>query len=488
MEQPMNLKHLISGLPVELYKGGRDIPITGLCSHSKLVAPGNLFIAKKGTVDDGAKYIEEALASGAAAILTDLPNPFLKEVVQIIAADVSAVESEIAARYYGNPSQELFMVGVTGTNGKTTISYLVKHIFDACGLSCGMIGTIEYIIGRHHFAAQLTTPEIITNQKLLKEMVKQKCSTAVMEVSSIGLDQGRVAKIDYDAAIFTNLSQEHLDYHKTMEAYAEAKAKLFQELKPAGIAILNADSPWSARMRKDCSARLLTYGFDAHADLFAHSIELMPDQTRFCVTYQGRTLPFAWRLIGRFNVYNSLAAIGTALTKGIPFEALPEIIAHFPSVRGRLEPVENLNGFHIYVDYAHTPDALEKALLSLYEVKRGRILTLFGGGGNRDRTKRPQMAKAVEKYSDFAFVTSDNPRNEDPLSICEEIAQGFKKSNFLIEVDRRSAIERAIEMANPEDLILIAGKGHETYQIFAHQTLPFDDRQIAQEIANRVSV
>jgi UDP-N-acetylmuramoyl-L-alanyl-D-glutamate--2,6-diaminopimelate ligase len=482
----MNLKQLIAGLPVELYKGGKDVPITGLCSHSKLVAPGNLFIAKKGTVDDGAKYIDEALASGAAAILTDLPNPFLKEAVQIVARDVRSIEGSLAARFYGDPSYSLFMVGITGTNGKTTTSYLVKHIFDAFGFSCGMIGTIEYIIGQHHFAAHLTTPEVITTQKLLKEMVRQKCAAAVMEVSSIGLEQGRVATIDFDVAVFTNLSQEHLDYHHTMEAYGDVKAKLFQELKLEGVAVLNAESPWSERMRRDCKARFLTYGCCAEADLYAHSIELMPDQTLFSVTYQGRTLPFSWKLIGRFNIYNCLAAMGVALSKGISFDALPGAIASFHPVSGRLEKVENLSNLHIYVDYAHTPDALEKSLNSLFEMKQGKILTVFGGGGNRDRAKRPEMARAVEKYSDFAFVTSDNPRNEDPLSICKEIAQGFTKSNFAIEVDRRMAIERAIEMAAPDDLILIAGKGHETYQIFAHQTLPFDDRQVAQEIANKV--
>jgi len=483
----MNIKQLIADLPVELYKSGKDVAITGLCAHSKLVAPGNLFIAKKGTVDDGAKYIDEALASGAAAILTDLPNPFLKDVVQIVTDDVRAIEAELACRYYGDPSRSLFMVGITGTNGKTTISYLVKHIFDSFNIPCGMIGTIEYIIGQHHFEAQLTTPEIITNQKLLKEMVKQKCDAAVMEVSSIGLEQGRVAKIEYDVAIFSNLSQEHLDYHETMEAYADAKAQLFNELKAGSVAIYNADSPWFERMQQECTTPKLTYGLHKGADLYAHSIELNPDQTCFSVTFRDKTLQFSWKLIGRFNIYNCLAAIGAALCKGIAFEALPEVIASFHSVPGRLEQVENLSDKHIYVDYAHSPDALEKALLSLFEIKKGKILTVFGCGGNRDRSKRPLMAAAAEKYSDFTFVTSDNPRSEDPLSICQEIAKGFTTSEYLIEVDRRMAIERAIEITSPEDLILIAGKGHETYQIFAHQTLPFDDRQVAQEIANRVT-
>ncbi len=487
MRNGIVLKNLINDLPVEFYRGRKDLSITGLCSNSKMVAPGNLFIAKKGTFDDGAKYIDEALASGAAAILTDLPNPFLKDVVQLVTPDVRAVEAEIAARYYGDPSLSLFMVGVTGTNGKTTISYLVKHIFDAFNAPCGMIGTIEYVIGDHHFAAELTTPEVITNQKLLREMVKQECMAAVMEASSIGIMQGRVAKIDYDVAIFSNLSPEHLDYHQSMEEYAEAKAALFKELKSEGVAILNGDSSWSEEMQKECRGRIMTYGLSSQSDLYAHSIELLPDQTKFSVTYQGQTLNFSWKLIGRFNVYNCLAAMLAALCKGIPFEALSPVIASFPSVSGRLEQVENLSGLHIFVDYAHTPDALENSLQTLFEVKKGKIFTVFGGGGNRDRSKRPLMAKAVEKYSDFAFITSDNPRNEDPLAICQEVAQGFTKQNFEIEIDRRVAIGRAIEMASSQDLILIAGKGHETYQIFAHQTFPFDDRQIAQEIANQVT-
>lgn len=480
------IKQLITGLPVEIYKGGKDVSITGLCSHSKLVAPGDLFIAKKGTIDDGSKYIEEAILSGASAILTDFPNPFLKDVTQLITPDVRVIEAEISARFYGNPSHSLFMVGVTGTNGKTTISYLVKHIFDSFQISCGLIGTIEYIIGEHHFAASLTTPDVITNQKLLKEMVKNKCEAAVMETTSIGLEQGRLAKLKFDVAIFSNLSQDHLDYHKTMEAYAQSKAKLFNELDENGCAIINADCKWSTYMQQKSRGRILTYGFKKDADLYAHTVEFKPDQTSFLLTYQGKTLPFSWKLIGRFNLYNCLAAIGAALCKKIPFEAMPSIISRFSPIPGRLEWIENLSGLHIYVDYAHTPDALENTLSTLHELKQGKIFTVFGCGGNRDRFKRPQMAAAAEKYSDFTVVTSDNPRKEDPYTICEEVAQGFKQTRYMIEIDRRAAIERAIEMAQLGDLILIAGKGHETYQIFAHQTIPFDDRQIAQEIANRV--
>lgn len=485
----MNLKKLITGLPIKIYKEGKeDLFLSGLCSHSKLVAPGNLFIAKKGAHDDGTKYVEEAVESGAIAILTDFPNPFLQGVTQLITQNVKEMEAEIAKRFYGDPSSSLFMIGVTGTNGKTTIAYLIKHIFDSYGLTCGLIGTIEYIIGHHHFSAELTTPEVITNQKLLKEMVKQKCQASVMEVSSIGVDQGRVDQIHFDIGIFSNLSQDHLDYHQSMEKYAASKAKFFAKLGPDNRAILNADSDWFQTMKQACQAPPLTYGFQEGVDLRAHSLELQVNQTKFCVTYLGKTLSFSWGLIGRFNLYNALASIGAALCRGIPFEVLPKLIACFSSVPGRLERVGNINGFNIFVDYAHTPDALEKVLLTLQEIKKGKIITVFGCGGNRDRVKRPSMGTVAEMLSDFIIVTSDNPRLENPLSICQEIEKGFCKDQHIIEVDRRKAIELAIEMATSEDLILIAGKGHETYQIFAHQTIPFDDRRVAQESADRILI
>jgi UDP-N-acetylmuramoyl-L-alanyl-D-glutamate--2,6-diaminopimelate ligase len=481
----MKLKRLIADCPIEVYRGPQDIEITGLCTHSRLVAPGNLFIAKKGSVDDGAKYIEEAISSGAVAILTDLPNPFLKGVAQLLHPAPQTIEAKLAARFYGYPSDTLFTVGVTGTNGKTTAAYLIKHLYDQLAFPCGLIGTIEYIIGNHHFEAARTTPDAITCQKLLKEMVKQGCTAAVMEVSSHGLAQGRCDQISFDLAIFSNLSQDHLDYHGNMETYAKEKAKLFAGLSEEKTAIINNESPWKESILAGCKAKILTYGFSSKDLLYATEIQLNPGKTEFSVNYQGEKVRFSWEMIGRYNILNCLAALAACLVRGAPLRALPPFVQSFPPVPGRLEKVENFRGLNLFVDYAHTPDALEQVLSCLQEIKQGKIITVFGCGGDRDKSKRPKMGNAAEKGSDFAIVTSDNPRSEDPQKICAEVAAGFSSSNFTVVVDRRQAIEQAIEMATPKDLILIAGKGHETYQLFAYQTIPFDDRKIAQEIANR---
>lgn len=480
----MKLKKLISGLPIEIYRSGKDIEITGLCSHSKLVCPGDLFIAKKGGSEDGSKYIEEAIESGAVAILTDHPNPFLKETVQLIHPDVKSIEGALASAFYEAPSKSLFMVGVTGTKGKTSTTYLIKHLFDSFEISCGLIGTIEYIVGDHHFESERTTPDVITNQKLLREMKKRGCQAAVMEVSSHGLAQGRVNQIDFDVAIFTNLSQDHLDYHHSMEAYAQEKAKLFTNLGEDKLAVVNYDSTWTSIMVKKCKARILTFGFTEGADIYAHSINLGAEKTSFLVTFQGETVVCNWSHIGRFNISNALAAIGALLGRGFSLLEISKKLSAFEKVPGRLEKVENLAGLNIFVDYAHAPDALEKVLVSMKEFKKGRLLCVFGCGGDRDRGKRPIMGHIANTHADFTWVTSDNPRSENPLSICHAIAEGFTSPNYLIEPDRSTAIGLAIASATPDDLIIIAGKGHETYQIFSHQTIPFDDKKVAQEKAN----
>jgi len=483
----MKIKKLIKDLPIQIYSGG-DTEISGLCSNSKLVAPGNLFIAKKGSQDDGAAYIEEAIATGAVAVLTDMPNPFLKKITQLIHPNVQEMEGILAARYYEHPSHSLYTVGVTGTNGKTTISYLLKHLFDAAQQPSGLIGTIEYIVGDHHFEAERTTPDVITNHKLLKEMLKRGCKSALLEVSSHGLAQRRCDQIDFDAAIFTNLSQEHLDYHQTMDAYASEKAKLFTSLAPEKIAIVNFESPWTPKILRECKAQTLTFGFSPQADVYATSIELNVETTSFDVHYKGQKVHFCWGTIGRYNILNALAAIALCVTRGFPLHSLPAMLSTFISAPGRLEKVDNLQDLNLFVDYAHTPDALEKVLECLQEIKPkgGRLLTVFGCGGDRDKGKRPLMGEVADQYSEYSWITSDNPRTEDPLAICKEIAAGFKSSSYTISIDRKEAIEKAVATASPKDLILIAGKGHETYQLFERQTIPFDDRRVAQEIANRM--
>lgn len=488
----MKLKRLLKNISVKAVKGSKETEITGICANSKLVAPGNLFIAKKGRVDDGNRYIPQAIAAGASAILTDIYDPSLKNIAQIIHPDAASIEGIIASTYYNTPSHELFMVGVTGTNGKTTTSFLVKYFLDSLEQPCGLIGTIEYIIGEYHYQATHTTPDVVTNHKLLREMILHGCKSAVMEVTSHALDQGRTACIDYDVAIFTNLSLDHLDYHQTMDAYCTAKNKLFISLgqdkknnakKFPKYAVVNADSPWHLKILNNCKASILTYGIENTADLRASNIVLSGSNTRFDLTYQGKTISCVWPLIGRFNVYNALAAVAVCLCKGESLDKIKELIRHCPSVVGRLQPVPNGLGLKIFVDFAHSDEALANVLETLHELKRGKIITVFGCGGDRDRSKRSKMAQVAEEFSDLCIVTNDNPRSEDPVAIGHEIIKGFqRKDSYMMELDRRCAIQRAIDLATVNDVILIAGRGHERSQIFAHKIIEFDDYKVAYEL------
>jgi UDP-N-acetylmuramoyl-L-alanyl-D-glutamate--2,6-diaminopimelate ligase len=485
----MKLKKLLKDLPVQITKGSKEIEVTGICSHSKLVSPGNLFIAKRGLSCDGSTFIADAISAGASAVLSDIYNPFLRDVVQIVHPDPALLEAEIAARFYHHPDRSLFLVGITGTNGKTTTSYLIKHLLDSLEGNCGLIGTIERIVGKNVFPSTLTTSDVITNYKLFFEMQASGCKAAVMEVSSHALDQGRVRSIEFDAAVFTNLTQDHLDYHHTMEQYADAKAKLFSSLHKTGnkpfakTAIVNSDTPWHKIMLQKCCVPVLTYGLNPSADLVAKEITLSPQGMRFTVCFQGKTYPFHSSLIGRYNIYNCLAAMAVGLSRGFSLEKILSLLTRFTQVSGRLERVANTAGLNIFVDYAHTDDALRNVLETLQEVKKGKIITVFGCGGNRDQGKRPKMGSIAEKLSDAVIVTSDNPRSEDPNAIIQQILTGFSSSNKPIAIpDRAAAIAAAIQSASKEDIVLIAGKGHETHQIFAHQTIPFDDRLVAQQI------
>lgn len=489
----MKLKKLLKDLPISLVKGSKELDITGVCANSKLVAPGNLFIARKGRAEDGTLYIPEAVAAGAVAVLTDIYDPLIKkEVTQLIYPNVAQIEGQIAAYYYQFASSEMYMVGITGTNGKTTSSFLIKHLLDSIGEPSGLIGTIEYIIGQHRYQATRTTPDVCTNHKMLREMVNQGCRNAIMEVTSHALDQGRVDNIDFDAAVFTNLTLDHLDYHHTMDHYAASKNLLFRSLDPSKkkpsipfpkTAIVNADSSWHRKILEGCRANVITYGLSHNADLNAKNIHLTPTGTSLTLCYQGQEVPLQWPLVGRFNAYNCLAATAVGLSRGLPLEKIADIMASAPSVSGRLEAVPNPLGLKIYVDFAHSDDALMNVLECLQELKTGRIITVFGCGGDRDTAKRPKMAHVCEELADLVIVTSDNPRTENPAEIARQIAKGFSRpDNHLIELDRRKAIAMAIDAATPDDIVLIAGKGHETYQIFAHKTIEFDDRKVAAEI------
>jgi UDP-N-acetylmuramoyl-L-alanyl-D-glutamate--2,6-diaminopimelate ligase len=479
--EPVKLKRLLKDIPGIQIRGSKEIEITGITSNSKLIAPGNLFIAKKGLTHDGARFIPDAIASGAIAFVTDIYDPFFPHSVQIITADIPLIEALLAQEFYQHAGRHLCLVGITGTNGKTTTSYLIKHLFDKMGCPFGLIGTIEWIVGGHLFPSGFTTPDVITNHKLFYEMVAEGCRGCVMEVSSHALEQQRVRRIDFDVAVFTNLTQDHLDYHQTMDAYAAAKALLFASLGKDKTAVINADSPYAALMRQECVSRVLTYGIESEADVRAEAISLTPTGTRCKICFQGTSYSLQSALIGRFNVYNLLAAIGAGLARSYPIEKILDALATFSTVQGRLERIENEKGLHLFVDYAHTEDALANVLTTLREINKKRIVTLFGCGGNRDKTKRPKMGAVVEALSDEIFVTSDNPRSEDPQEIITEILAGFREPKRAhVLVDREEAIRAAVHFCTPEDILLIAGKGHEAYQIFSHGTIAFDDRKMAR--------
>ncbi|MGD2169469.1 MAG: UDP-N-acetylmuramoyl-L-alanyl-D-glutamate--2,6-diaminopimelate ligase [Chlamydiota bacterium] len=482
----MKLKTLVKDLSDITVKGSKEVIITGINTNSRQICPGNIFVAKKGASYDGIDFIPLAVENGAVAIVTDIFHPFSKNITQIITDDIEGVLVKISSKFFQNPDKNLYMVGITGTNGKTTTSFLVKHLLNHLNYKTGLLGTNEYHIGDFIYPSTFTTPLVETTYKFLKEMIDQKCTAAVMEVSSHGLVQKRVEGIDFDVAIFTNLTNEHLDYHITMDNYAEAKKKLFQQLdsstKKNKIAIINADSPWHTFMVKDMATPKLMFGIQNSCDVQAKNIEFSSTHTTFEVTYQGQSEQFITPLIGKFNIYNLLAAISLAVHLSCDLKMVSSIFASFKNIEGRMQSIEKKDRV-FFVDFAHKPDALENCLKTLTDIKKAKIITVFGCGGNRDKKKRPQMAEIAEKYSDTVIVTSDNPRKEDPQQIVRDISSGFiNKSLHLIELDRKKAIQKAFEISNKGDFILVAGKGHEKKQIFAHQTIDFDDMEVIKNM------
>lgn len=500
----MKLKRLLKELPPHLLsslavKGSKEIEITGISAHSSLIAPGHLFVAKQGSAQSGHLYIRDALLAGASAILTDLYDPSCSQATQLIHPDVATIEPLLAAACYAHPSDELFMVGVTGTNGKTTTTCCIKQLFERFHISTGLIGTLGYEVGSAHYEATRTTPDVCTNQKLLRDMVRHGCAAAVMEVTSHALAQGRVKNIDYNVALFTNLTQDHLDYHGTMERYAEEKRKLFRLLlaqkngskgaKPEAVtAILNADSSWCSYMQEGVTAQCLTYGITTPSDLQAKEVKLTPEGSYCTLHYKGEETSLFAPLPGRFNLYNILGAIAVCLAKGLKLLDVCREVQHIQQVPGRLERIPNSLKKWVYVDFGHTEDALYQTLSSLKELTSGRIIHLFGCGGDRDRTKRPKMAAVSEKLADYSIVTNDNPRSEQGLHIAQEIEAGFSKNaTYHVRLDRKEAIKEALSMAKAGDIVLLSGKGHETRQYFAHHAIDFDDRLIAHSLCEELT-
>lgn len=483
----MKIKKLFNDIPSVKIRGSKEIEISGICNNSKFAFPKCLYIAKKGNTFNGSQFVLQAVAAGAIAVLCDIYDPFLENIVQIIHEKPNEIEGEIAKRYFEDPSSKIFTIGITGTNGKTTTSYLVKHIFDQLKNRCGLVGTIETVTGQRKEISSHTTNDCISNQKFLREMIKENLKAAILEVSSHGLVQNRVNNISFDIAVFTNLFPEHLDYHKTMQNYLDAKKILFKNLSFTSLAVLNLDSDVFEEIKNICPAKIITYAIEKKADVTAENILFSSCGTEFDLCYRDKKIKIRLSLLGKFNVYNALAAVSVAIAKGFSLEKIQKALSSKISVPGRLEKLLVNTPFDIYVDFAHTEDAIEKTLITLKMIKKNKIISVFGCGGDRDKGKRGKMAGVCEKYCDLCIVTSDNPRSEDPEIICKEICKGFKKkSSYIVEIDRYQAIKKAVSCAENKDIVLIAGKGHESKQIFFNKTVDFDDRKIAKEICCQI--
>jgi UDP-N-acetylmuramoyl-L-alanyl-D-glutamate--2,6-diaminopimelate ligase len=495
----MKFSELLQGLGVR--QSGGDPDISGLDYDSRRIQPGWLFVAMRGEAADGNRYIDAALGKGAAAVVSDSSSEQARpEVGWAVVPHGRKALAQLAANFYQHPADQLKPVGVTGTNGKTTTTFLIESILSSSGKPAALIGTIEYHVAGKVLSAPHTTPESLELNQILSQALAAGATDAVMEVSSHALEQGRVWGIPYDVAVFTNLTRDHLDYHNDMESYFAAKSLLFQGTgaRPPRVAVINADDPYGRLLLKTShgtSEQVIAYGID-NGEFRASDIDLQPNRTCFKLVTHGGTITVKSKLIGRINVYNLLAAAAASWARGCSLERIAEAVSRFDQVPGRFERVDCGQPFTVVVDYAHTDDALRNLTAIARDFvsrtgQSGRVITVFGCGGDRDKTKRPLMGEAAGAGSDFVVVTSDNPRSEDPHKIIEDILPGLKRSGnrrYTVEPDRQKAIAIALGEARPGDMVLIAGKGHEKTQTTREGVFPFDDVQVARKQLEQMAV
>jgi len=498
----MELKRLIEGIEVKKIDGDTTKEIEGVAYHSNQVKKGFLFAAIRGVEVDGHRFIGEAIERGAEAVVSEEEQGVSNRTMILVPNSRQAL-AKISSNFYGDPSSRIRLIGITGTNGKTTTTYLLESIFKKAGYTAGVIGTINYRFAQKTTPAPNTTPESLDLQKILWEMHKEGTSRVIMEVSSHGLDLERVFGCQFDGVVFTNFTSDHLDYHKTLEQYFESKKKLFSDYlmksrKERRFAVTNYDDPKGKEIVEGVDLPIIRYGVNPSCDITADQVVSSFDGLSSRIRTPRGDFSSHSKLIGNFNLYNILAAVAVGVGMDVPLEAIREGLEGCEGVSGRFEKVENRRGIHVIIDYAHTHDALERALLGLKGILEngpqndGKMITLFGCGGDRDRTKRPLMGEVAGRYSDLAILTSDNPRTEDPLAILNEVEKGLKslpikvwdrneikfwrtQKGYLKVPDRREAIRMAIRLAQPSDTVLIAGKGHEDYQIIGKKKFPFDD-------------
>ena len=488
----MTLRELIAHLEKPVTSGSLDTGINALTYDSRKAAPGTAFVALRGTTSDGHDYIGKAVAAGASAIIAEQAPPDDCQVPWVHVKHSRIALAQAAAALYEFPARKLALLGVTGTNGKTTTAFLLHHLMNAGQKRCGLLGTVVYDVGGKQVPATHTTPESLEIQDLLAQMRDNGCKACALEVSSHALDQDRVFGLTFTAGVFTNLTQDHLDYHHTMEEYFVAKVRLFEMIasQPKGGIVVNLDDAWGRKLiqRYEATGRVLKFGFGVGADYRAVNPRYDMTGSTFELEVKGRSFLVRLPLIGDFNIYNALGAIAAAHSAGLNLRETINSLKSAPQVPGRLERVTGDNSrFQVFVDYAHTPDAISNVLKAARALKPRRIITVFGCGGDRDRTKRPKMAQAAEAGSDICIVTSDNPRSEKPESIIADAVKGFARpKNHAAIVDRREAIRAALENAREGDIVVIAGKGHEDYQEVNGVKHSFDDRRVVRQLLNKI--
>ncbi len=482
----MTLSELLEGLEVIEIQGNISVKISGVAFNSNEVKPGDVFVCIEGYKTDGHIFAQDALEKGAVAVVAQ------KKIADTAATTVVVPNTrlalaKIAAAYYKYPNKKFKLMGVTGTNGKTTTTYLVKSILESCGQKVGLIGTNQNMIGDEVIPSHHTTPDSLELMELFEKMAEEKVDSVIMEVSSHSLALDRVAALDFDVSAFTNITQDHLDFHETMENYINAKALLF---KKCGRAVLNADDKAYPKIAENCSCDTICFGTENESDLYASNVVYKSNGVEFDISYNGETKRAQLAIPGRFSVYNALTAAGCCLAAGLSLSQVVEGLKTARGVKGRIEVVETNKDYTVIIDYAHTPDGLLNILNTIRGFAKGRIVTLFGCGGDRDRTKRPKMGKIAGELSDFCIVTSDNPRTEEPRAIINDVLEGITGTNceYIVVENRFEAIEFALDNAKTDDIILLAGKGHETYQILKDRTIVFDEREIVQKLIDSSDV
>ena len=491
------LKDIISTLDVQQVQGDQNVSIQDITADSRAVKLNSLFIALDGATVDGHNYIDKAVAAGAVAVIVSKLVTVPDDVCVITVSDTRQAMMVCVPYFFDYPANRMRMVGVTGTNGKTTTTHMIRHILKAQGHKVGVIGTVHIMIGDTSYPIHNTTPDVVDLQHILHQMVQENVEYCVMEVSSHALALGRVSGVEFDTAVFTNLTQDHLDFHKTFENYLAAKCKLFEQVsapnqvKDNKGAVINIDDSYGHRVMEKTTAPTITYSTLGKGTLNASDVHMSTKNSQYTVNYKGESYPVSMNTTGLFNVYNTLAAIGACLQEGISMEAIDTALKTFSSVPGRFELIEEGQDFAVVVDYAHTPDGLQNILETAKAIKENRIIIVFGCGGDRDATKRPIMGRIAAEYGDKIYVTSDNPRTEDPVQIVKDVEVGVKEAlrngtSYEVIVDRREAINHAIHDAKAGDIVIIAGKGHENYQILKNKTIHFDDREEARKALKEI--